>query len=97
MGHRMIRGMDRRSFTLSLLAAAAAISSPAAAQNTAALRVNGKRLSDHLAALSEFGKNPFGGVSRIAYTEADKQGRVRGSFLPKFYLRRKPRLRSIIR
>src|SRR5262245_7321790 len=71
----MIRGMDRRAFTLSLLAAAAAISTPAAAQNTAALRVNGKRLSDHLAALSEFGKNPFGGVSRVAYTEADKQGR----------------------
>jgi N-carbamoyl-L-amino-acid hydrolase len=75
MGHRMIRGMDRRAFTLSLLAAAAAISTPAAAQNTAALRVNGKRLSDHLGALSEFGKNPFGGVSRGAYTEADKQGR----------------------
>jgi N-carbamoyl-L-amino-acid hydrolase len=29
----------------------------------------------HLQALSEFGKNPQGGVSRVAYSDADKQGR----------------------
>ena len=33
------------------------------------------RLNEHLKALSEFGKNPQGGVSRVAYTEADRQGR----------------------
>ena len=39
------------------------------------LRVNGKRIMDHLLALAEFGKNPQGGVSRVAYSDADKQGR----------------------
>src|SRR5205085_5253220 len=39
------------------------------------LRVNGQRIMDHLFALAEFGKNPQGGVSRLAYSEADKQGR----------------------
>ena len=41
----------------------------------ATLRVNGKRIMDHLFALAEFGKNPQGGVSRVAYSDADKQGR----------------------
>src|SRR5262245_50888844 len=40
-----------------------------------AVRVNGKRIMDHILALSEFGKNPQGGVSRVAYSDADKQGR----------------------
>lgn len=39
------------------------------------LRVNGKRIMDHIHALAEFGKNPQGGVSRVAYSDADKQGR----------------------
>src|SRR5262244_1251844 len=43
--------------------------------NVDSLRVNGARLNDHLKALSEFGKNPQGGVSRVAYSEADRQGR----------------------
>src|SRR5436305_5849233 len=29
----------------------------------------------HINALAEFGKNPQGGVSRLAYSEADRQGR----------------------
>jgi hypothetical protein len=37
--------------------------------------VNGERLNAHLAALSEFGKNSFGGVSRVAYSDFDRQGR----------------------
>ena len=41
----------------------------------ARLRVNGERLNEHLKALSEFGRNPQGGVSRVAYSEADRQGR----------------------
>jgi len=39
------------------------------------LRVNGKRIMEHILALAGFGKNPQGGVSRVAYSEADKQGR----------------------
>ena len=39
------------------------------------LRVNPDRISAHLTALSEFGKNPEGGVSRVAYSEADKAAR----------------------
>ena len=41
----------------------------------ATLRVNGKRIMDQILALAEFGKNPQGGVSRVAYSDADKQGR----------------------
>jgi N-carbamoyl-L-amino-acid hydrolase len=39
------------------------------------LRVNGARLNAHLEALAAFGRNPQGGVSRVAYSEADRQGR----------------------
>ena len=39
------------------------------------LRINGARLNQHLAELAEFGKNPQGGVSRVAYSEADRLGR----------------------
>src|SRR4030095_14639994 len=41
----------------------------------ATLRVNGQRVNEHLQALSEFGKSRQGGVERIAYSEADLQGR----------------------
>jgi N-carbamoyl-L-amino-acid hydrolase len=44
-------------------------------QSSAGLRVNGQRLNSHLTELSQFGKNPQGGVSRVAYSEADLQGR----------------------
>ncbi len=39
------------------------------------LRVNGDRITKNIQALAEFGKNPQGGVSRVAYSDADKQGR----------------------
>ena len=62
--------MHRRDFTRSLLAAALVprVAPPAP-------RVNGTRLNGHLAELSAFGRNPQGGVSRVAYSEADRQGR----------------------
>jgi len=41
------------------------------------LRVNGDRINAHLTALSEFGKNPQGGVSRVAYSDFDKSARVK--------------------
>ncbi len=39
------------------------------------LRVDGQRIVRHLEGLAEYGKSPQGGVSRIAYTEADRAGR----------------------
>src|SRR6478735_3731175 len=47
----------------------------AAAQTPSAARVNGQRIHEHLKELSKFGANPQGGVSRVAYSEADLQGR----------------------
>lgn len=38
-------------------------------------RVNGPRVNHHLTDLSRFGANPQGGVSRVAFTEADIAGR----------------------
>jgi len=48
---------------------------PATSQTPAQVRVNGPRINDRLNALSQFGRNPQGGVSRVAYSEADLQGR----------------------
>lgn len=47
----------------------------AQAQDPGALRVNGARINEHLSELSQYGRNPQGGVSRVAYTPADVQGR----------------------
>jgi N-carbamoyl-L-amino-acid hydrolase len=44
-------------------------------QSRTGLRINGQRINAHLAELSQFGKNPQGGVSRVAYSEADVEGR----------------------
>lgn len=66
--------MNRREFNLNLLRAAGAFASPAP-QSTPQLRVDGRRVNDHLRDLSEFGKNPQGGVSRVAYSDADLKGR----------------------
>jgi beta-ureidopropionase / N-carbamoyl-L-amino-acid hydrolase len=64
--------MNRREFNLNLLFTAGAIAMP---QSSSRLRVNGQRANAHLAELSEFGKNQQGGVSRIAYSDADLKGR----------------------
>jgi N-carbamoyl-L-amino-acid hydrolase len=39
------------------------------------LRVNAKRLEQGIAALAEFGKNAHGGLDRVAFSDADIQGR----------------------
>ncbi len=39
------------------------------------LRINGKRLEQRILELAEFGKNDRGGVSRVAFSDADIQGR----------------------
>jgi N-carbamoyl-L-amino-acid hydrolase len=70
--------MNRRQFNLGLLGAAGAIVSRPLVFRPfmqPPLRVNGARIGEHLNALAEFGKNPQGGVSRLAYSEADRRGR----------------------
>lgn len=49
--------------------------SHAATRSGAGPSVNGDRLNAHLTAMSAFGKNPAGGVSRVAYSDFDLQGR----------------------
>jgi len=64
----------RREFNCALLLSLCSVSfrhSSAQPQ----LRVNSDRIMKHIHALAEFGKNPQGGVSRVAYSDADKQGR----------------------
>jgi N-carbamoyl-L-amino-acid hydrolase len=39
-------------------------------------RVNGPRVNEHLSGLSQFGANPQGGVSRVAFSQADIDGRA---------------------
>lgn len=38
--------------------------------------INGTRLNEHIQKLAQIGKNPKGGVSRIAYSSLDKEGRT---------------------
>jgi N-carbamoyl-L-amino-acid hydrolase len=66
--------MNRREFTATAVSTLAASAVPLRFRQQA-LRVDGVRLNGHLAALGEFGKNPVGGVSRVAYTEFDRQAR----------------------
>ncbi len=54
---------------------AGAAGAAAAAHGQGALRVNGDRVNAHLRELSQFGRNAQGGVSRVAYSDADRQGR----------------------
>jgi beta-ureidopropionase / N-carbamoyl-L-amino-acid hydrolase len=76
--------MNRRDFSFRLAGAVGALSlgntrlgasAFRGAQNHNALRLNGDRINQQLMALAEFGKNPYGGVSRVAYSEFDRQGR----------------------
>ena len=71
--------LNRRQFSFGLLGIAGVLTFryPLAIASGSApeLRVNGARLNAHLAWLAEFGKNPQGGVSRVAYSEADRRGR----------------------
>src|SRR5436190_4787353 len=66
--------MNRRIFTLSLLAAVPYVAF-AKPQSSSQLRINGERLNSRLTELAEFGKTPEGGTNRPAYTDADLQAR----------------------
>ncbi len=48
---------------------------PAGAQQPLDLRADAQRIEARIAALSQYGRNPDGGVSRVAFSEADIQGR----------------------
>jgi N-carbamoyl-L-amino-acid hydrolase len=67
--------MNRRNFSVGVLIAAG-WPILAASQAMPDLRIDGRRLNEHLRALAEFGKNSQGGVTRLAYTDADLQGRA---------------------
>ena len=63
--------MNRREFNRRVAGSVAALGLRGRTAPQAALRVDGARINTQLAALAEVGKNPQGGVSRVAYTEAD--------------------------
>jgi len=69
--------INRRQFNFGLLGTAGAIALRPFALGSLQqqLRVNGARIVEHLNALAEFGKNLQGGVSRVAYSDADRRGR----------------------
>src|SRR5581483_11768862 len=66
--------MNRREFSLGMMATVGALSA-GVTRAQSKMQVNAERLMGHLKALSEFGKNPQGGVSRVAYSDADRQVR----------------------
>jgi len=74
--------MQRREFNAIMLSTAASTLIGRAVKQSGQqpvqqnLRVNPDRISAHLSALAEFGKNPEGGVSRVAYSDADKAART---------------------
>lgn len=63
------------AFALARLDLAGLATRPGREPSAPPLRVNGPRLNATLGALSAFGRNPQGGVSRTAYSDADVQGR----------------------
>jgi hypothetical protein len=72
--------MNRRRFTKQLAATVGAMSFGRITRGDAtslapALGVDGERINRQLLELAQLGKNPYGGVSRVAYSEFDRQGR----------------------
>jgi beta-ureidopropionase / N-carbamoyl-L-amino-acid hydrolase len=71
--------MTRREFGVAVMggAVAGALSPKAgAARQAAVVRVNGERLNARLAEIGRFGANPQGGVTRLGYSEEDRQARA---------------------
>jgi len=71
-------GMQRRTFLQHVFttSVAFAIAPSAALRVFQQPRVNGIRLHSHLRELSRFGRNDKGGVTRVAYSEADREARA---------------------
>jgi N-carbamoyl-L-amino-acid hydrolase len=73
--------MRRRDFAKTVASALAIVAVPEApwvlpSRRSAALNLNAVRLNRHLKELSAFGANPQGGVSRVAFSDADRAGRA---------------------
>jgi N-carbamoyl-L-amino-acid hydrolase len=70
--------MRRRDFVNTMAAAVAglALRTQARLSDWKDWRVNGPRVNQHLTDLSRFGANPQGGSSRVAFTQADIDGRA---------------------
>lgn len=67
--------MNSCRLTPTLILIGVFVLAPAMLRAQSVPRVNGDRLIEHLNAMGAIGKNPGGGYDRIAYTEADRQGR----------------------
>jgi N-carbamoyl-L-amino-acid hydrolase len=67
--------MQRREFVKAAAAVGGVSFHIAQAPDWKGWRVNGERVNRHLAELSRFGRNPEGGVSRVAFSDADIAGR----------------------
>jgi len=65
---------SRRQFNRSLLLTAGS-TLLLRREDASAMRVDGRRLNAHLQELAGYGRNPQGGVSRVAYSEADLKAR----------------------
>jgi N-carbamoyl-L-amino-acid hydrolase len=70
--------MNRRAFVRLSAAAVSGVASRswAVQGDWKTWRVNGPRVNQHLTELSRFGANAQGGVSRVAFTQADLDGRA---------------------
>jgi beta-ureidopropionase / N-carbamoyl-L-amino-acid hydrolase len=73
--------MNRRRFTQQLAMAVGAMSLGGITRSeggslSQAPGVDGDRINRHLLELAQFGKNPYGGVSRVGYSEFDRQARA---------------------
>ena len=67
--------MNRREFGTLVAGTVLSAKLPRVPLPLAAPGVDGARLNRHLAELSRFGANPQGGVTRLAYSDADRQAR----------------------
>jgi N-carbamoyl-L-amino-acid hydrolase len=67
--------IDRRRFAASSMAALGALAWRQPPLFQARTRVDGARINGHLETLSQYGRNAEGGVSRVAYSDADREAR----------------------
>jgi beta-ureidopropionase / N-carbamoyl-L-amino-acid hydrolase len=64
-----------RRFLRTFLLLAAAWTAAPALRSQSGLHVNSDRLIEHMNAMAAIGKDPAGGYARVAYSDADRQGR----------------------
>ncbi len=69
------RQRSRREFTKGVLSTLALAALPGSSRSEEPMRVDGARLNRHLTELSRFGRTPEDGISRVAYSDADREGR----------------------